>query len=202
MITNTGALNALTGALGSFNERLTNVKPGSGQTKFNRVMDTLFGGPSDYDAAKGQVSGLNSAAIRLSGAKDAAQAARRDYAAKSWRHPLDKLEEQRRLGNAMQNELAEQEKYTAGRPIGPMSPDLLNAGRLYPRSGTPSGALSPMGYEGVPTARLEGQAVITNKIEVDLSPGLVERTVRQAISASGNLRSDTGVSMPQSMMPY
>jgi hypothetical protein len=42
LFTNTGALNAVTGALGTLNERLTNIVPGSGQEKFNRGMGALF----------------------------------------------------------------------------------------------------------------------------------------------------------------
>jgi hypothetical protein len=50
--------------------------------------------------------------------------------------------------------------------------------------------------------KLKGAAMITNRIEVDLSPDLVARIVRNSVDASGNLRGDTGVSMsPSNTLP-
>ena len=48
---------------------------------------------------------------------------------------------------------------------------------------------------------LKGAATIMNTLKIELDPGLIAREVRTAIAARGNLRSDTGVSMPQSMLP-
>jgi hypothetical protein len=47
---------------------------------------------------------------------------------------------------------------------------------------------------------LRGAAVITNRVEVDLAPGLVDKAVRNAISAGGNLRADVSMS-PSSILP-
>jgi len=47
---------------------------------------------------------------------------------------------------------------------------------------------------------LRGLATISNSLQIDLAPGLIAKEVRNAIAAEGNLRADTGVSMPPSML--
>jgi hypothetical protein len=49
---------------------------------------------------------------------------------------------------------------------------------------------------------LRGAATITNRVAIDLAPGLIAKEVQNAIQAGGNLRGDTGVSMnPSSILP-
>jgi hypothetical protein len=45
--------------------------------------------------------------------------------------------------------------------------------------------------------RLEGSAAITNRVEVSINNDLLIATIDQRIDALGNLRADTGMSMPE-----
>ena len=187
LLTNTGALNAVTDGLARLNERMTNIVPGSGQEKFNRGMNKIFptGGPGQGGAPIIVPGG----ASRLVKARAGSEAARRAYMATSWRHPLDKLEAQRTMGNAIQKELEAKEKFEAGRA--PVSLG-MHAGQRH--------LLGPAGAAG-PAAELKGQATITNRLSISLDPGLIAKEVRSQLDAGGNLRADTGVSMPSSALP-
>jgi hypothetical protein len=191
LFTNTGALNAVTDKLGALNERLANSAPGS-----------IFWQPgAGYGGAKEQVSFLDSAALGLDKAKTGTEAPRRVLAGTSWSHPLEKFEAQRVLGNAMQKELEAKEKFEAARPIGPISPGILGSGTLFPRQGVPSGALSPFSMENA-AHELKGEATIKNSLSISLDPGLIAKEVKNQLTAGGNLRGDTGVSMsPSSILP-
>jgi hypothetical protein len=77
----------------------------------------------------------------------------------------------------------------------------LKYGRGWLSNAPPSAsAFSPLAGGLGHFTELRGAATITNRVEVDLAPGLVDKAVRNAISAGGNLRADTGVSMPPSML--
>jgi hypothetical protein len=91
--------------------------------------------------------------------------------------------------NEGENERARQEKYGLGpfRWLGDAPPS--------------AGAFSPV-PGGLGPFRLEGAADVKVTVAVDLPPDLIARRVDQAVTARGNMRSDTGMSMPRSIMPY
>ena len=187
LVVGTGALNALTGALGSFNEALTRaaadpnlVTPG--QKKFDRGMHMIFG----PNVPKGGPIVPGSASTLLM-ARDNTAAARKAAAGTSWRHPGDKVAAEYALGQAMEAEFAARAKFEAGRASVSLGMHAGQKGLL--------GAAGPS-----PTAELKGAADVNVRVGVDLSPGLVEKAVNQAIDARGNMRAaDTGVSMPSSL---
>jgi hypothetical protein len=94
LIVNTGALNSVTDSLNRMNEKMVNAKPGSGQEKFDRVMNSIFAPepaePAGYAAAKRQTANLGNAAIRLDTAGAEAREARRRYDDVSYFHQIDK----------------------------------------------------------------------------------------------------------------
>jgi hypothetical protein len=171
LITNTGALNALTNGISTLNERLTGLGP--------------------YDVSKSPGSGVGRASALVK-AKNDAEAARRAYTDISLlHHPLDKLEAQRTMGDAIQKELEAKEKFEAARPV--------RGGHAYQKQllGL-TGATGPAG----PAAELKGEATIKNSLSISLDPGLIAKEVRNQLNAGGNLRGDTGVSMtPANTLP-
>jgi hypothetical protein len=63
--------------------------------------------------------------------------------------------------------------------------------------GPPTDKLSPW-FPGNPhITELKGAANIGVRVDVGFDPGLIAKTVSQTINAGGNLRADTGVSMPR-----
>jgi hypothetical protein len=60
---------------------------------------------------------------------------------------------------------------------------------------TPSA--SPLGN----FTELKGEAVIRNSLSISLDPGLIAKEIRSQLDAGGNLRADTGVSMPRLALP-
>ena len=180
IVGNTGALNAVSTALGKFNERLTMGTPEPG--KYNRVMDAIFPGRAPII-----VPGSAAALVK---AKGVTEAARRTYAETSWRHPLDMRDARLALTNAMERELEAKQKFEASRP--PVSLG-MHAGQRHILGGA---------AEPAAPARLEGAATIKNSFAITLDPGLIAKEVRSQLSADGNLRADTGISMnPSSILP-
>jgi hypothetical protein len=100
------------------------------------------------------------------------------------------LEAQRTMGDAIQRELEAKEKFEAARPA---------------VKGTHAAAKRLLGAAGAtgpaPATELKGEATIQNSLSISLDPGLIAKEVRNQLNASGNLRADTGVSMPSSILP-
>ena len=189
LATHTDALNKLSGALGAFNEKMTGAGPvaslavaagaaTAALAAFTAVVTAgrwAIGGVTGAAAAAGVgARGLGAAAVGLFSPIPLALAGGALAASTT------------RL-NAGEDERARQLKYGQGW--------LSNA----PPG---AGAFSPLAGGLGHFTELKGAADVTVKVGVDLSPGLVEKAVNQAIDARGNMRvGDTGVSMPTSLLP-
>jgi hypothetical protein len=64
-----------------------------------------------------------------------------------------------------------------------------------------AGGFSPLAGGLGSYTELRGAATITNSLAISLDPGLIAKEIRSQLDAGGNLRADTGVSMPRSALP-